>query len=150
MNRLTLAAVLGLAVAGCAHSVSSSAPSHQTEAERCELVHTLMREPAVTQQRSALESEGRELPLPVVVFVRDPEEGLLERFFAEDASACGDSQFRVVRELAREGVVLYLQETPEGYSYDVRRAGPERLSMGGEPQGAVRRNAQGGWVAATD
>jgi hypothetical protein len=95
-------------------------------------------------------NEGRELPVPVVVFVRKPEEGLLERFFDGDSPSCGDEQFRVVRQLSREGLVLYLQDAPEGYTYDARRAGPEDLSMAGAPQGFVRRNAQGGWVAASD
>ncbi|MDY7229975.1 hypothetical protein [Hyalangium rubrum] len=151
MNRLSLAAVLGLAVAGCAHSVTSPTQQPlQTEAARCELVHTLMREPIVSQRLMEMATEGRELPLPVAVFLRDPEQGLLERLFDNDAATCGDAQFRVVRELTREGLVLYLQETPEGYAYDARRAGPEALSMGGEPQGVVRRNGQGGWATATD
>ncbi len=149
MNRLALAPVLGLALVGCAHSTSSPQP-RQTEEARCELVHTLLREPSVTQRLTEMTNEGRELPVPVVVFVRKPEEGLLERFFDGDSPSCGDEQFRVVRQLSREGLVLYLQDAPEGYTYDARRAGPEDLSMAGAPQGFVRRNAQGGWVAASD
>lgn len=115
------------------------------------MVHTLLREPVPSQRLQELSSEeGKQISVPVVVFVRQPEEGLLERFFQGDGSTCGDNHFHVVRQLGREGLVLYLQETPEGYAYDVRRAGPEQLSMGGEPQGVVRRNASGGWVAATD
>jgi hypothetical protein len=151
MNRLALAPVLGLALVGCAHSTASTASEPlQTEAARCELVHTLLREPAVSQRLTELSSDGRELPVPVLVFVRNSEEGLLERLFEGDSPACGDERFRVVRQLAREGLVLYLEEKQEGYAYDARRAGPEQLSMGGAPQGLVRRNAQGGWVAASD
>jgi hypothetical protein len=110
----------------------------------------LLREPVVSQRLAEMTNEGRELPVPVVVFVRKPEEGLLERFFEGDSPACGNEQFRVVRQHAREGLVLYLQESTEGYAYDARRAGPEDLSIAGAPQGIVRRNAQGGWVAASD
>jgi hypothetical protein len=91
-----------------------------------------------------------EVPVQVTVFMRNPEEGLLERLFEGDTPACGGPRFQVVRQLSRQGLVLYLQETPEGYAYASRRAGPEELSMGGEPQGVVRRNAQGGWASATD
>jgi hypothetical protein len=149
MNRLALAGALGLAVAGCAHSV----PSHerlQEEGARCALVQTLLREPVPAQLILDMTSGGRELPVPVAVFVRKPEEELLERFFVGDSPACGDTHFRVVRQLTREGLVLYLRETPDGYAYDARRAGPEDLSMVEEPQGVVRRNAKGGWVATTD
>lgn len=149
MNRLALAPVLGLALVGCAHTASSPRP-FQTEAARCELVHTLLREPAVSQRLSELTNEGLELPVPVVVFMRNPEEGLLERLFEGDSPPCGDTQFQVVRQLSRPGLVLYLQEAPEGYAYDARRGGPEELSMGGTPQGIVRRNAQGGWATAAD
>ena len=149
MNRLALALVLGLALAGCAHTAPTPRP-FQTEAARCELVHTLLREPAVSQRLSELTNEGSELPVPVVVFMRNPEEGLLERLFEGDSPPCGDSQFQVVRQLSRQGLVLYLQEAPEGYAYDARRGGPEELSMGGEPQGVVRRNAQGGWATVTN
>ncbi len=151
MNRLALAALLGLYAVGCAHSGASS--QHlpvEEEVARCELVHTLLREPASAQHLTELTAEGRELPVPVVVFVRKPEEGLLERFFEGDSAECGDMNFRVAGQLSREGLVLYLQETPDGYTYDARRAGPEELSMEGVPQGVVRRKAEGGWVAATD
>jgi hypothetical protein len=150
MNRLALAAALGLTVVGCAHS-EPSAQNLQSEEEKCALVHTLLQEPVPSQRLQEIsEAASQEVSVPVVVFLRDPAEGLLERFFEGDGATCGDNHFHVVRQLGREGLVLYLQETVEGYAYDVRRAGPEQLSMGGEPQGVVRRNASGGWVAATD
>ncbi len=149
MNRLALATALGLGLVGCAHSLPSSARLQQEDA-KCELVRTLLNEPVPAQRISELATEGRELPVPVAVFVRKPEQGLLERFFVGDSPDCGDTQFHVVRQLGRQGLVLYLQETQDGYTYDARRAGPEELSMGGRPQGTVRRKAEGGWVAAGD
>ena len=149
MNRLALATTLGLAVAGCAHSVPPSQRLQEEDA-RCSLVRMLMTEPVPSQHITELASEGRELPVPVAVFLRRPEQGVLERFFSRDSSDCGDAQFHVVRQLGRKGLVLYLQETQDGYSYDAQRAGPDELSMGGAPQGVVRRNSQGGWVAASD
>lgn len=149
MNRLALATTLGLAVVGCSHT-QPAAQRLQEEGARCELIQTLLREPVPAQHVSDLVAQGRDMPVPVAVFVRKPEEGLLERFFEGDGSTCADTHFRVVRQLDSKGLVLYLQETPEGYAYDARRAGPEELSMGGEPQGMVRRRAQGGWAAATD
>jgi hypothetical protein len=149
MKSLALAATLGLTVVGCAHS-EPTAQRVQQEQARCELVQTLMREPVPAQRVAELTSEGKELPVQVAVFIRNPEEGMLERFFEGDATVCEDTQFRVVRQLGSQGLVLYLQETPEGYTYDAQRAGPEGLSMGGAPQGIVRRKAEGGWAAATD
>jgi hypothetical protein len=140
--------MLGLALVGCAHSEASSRPL-QSEEARCELVHTLVREPVVSQRLAQMAKEGRELPVPVTVYLRNPDEGLLERFFESEPS-CGNEQFQAVRQLAREGLVLYLQEVPEGYSYDARRAGPEDLSIAGTPQGLVRRTAEGSWAAASD
>ena len=149
MKRLALATGLGLTVVGCAHSVPAAQRAQEEEA-RCALVQTLMQEPVPAQHVEEYASEGKELPMQVAVFVRDPAEGLLERFFEGDASLCGDTRFRVVQQLGGQGLVLYLQETPEGYTYDAQRAGPEELSMGGAPQGIVRRKAEGGWAAATD
>jgi hypothetical protein len=152
MNRLLLAATGGLALMGCAHSAPSapSAERLQQEDAKCSLVHTLLSEKVPAEHIHELATEGRELPVPVAVFVRHPEQGQLERFFVGDSPDCGDSEFHVVRQLGRKGLVLYLQETPDGYTYDARLAGPEDLSMGGAPQGVVRRKAEGGWVAASD
>jgi hypothetical protein len=149
MNRLALSTTLGLALVGCAHSVPV-AQQLQEEEEKCALVRMVLHEPVPTQEMAAFATEGREPPVPVMVFVRKPEEGLFERFFVGESPECGDEEFRVVRQLGRQGLVLYLQETGRGYAYDARRAGPEELSMGGAPQGVVRRNAGGGWVAASD
>lgn len=149
MIRFSLATTLGLAIGGCAHSVPV-AQRLQEEEEKCALVQTLLREPAPARRLAEFTAEGRELPVPVMVFVRRPEQGLLERFFTGESPECGDDEFRAVRQLGREGLVLYLQETQDGYSYDVHRAGPEQLSMEGKPQGVVRRNGGGGWVAVSD
>lgn len=149
MNRLALAASVGLVVGGCAHSLPSSQAVQQEDA-KCSLVHTLLSEPSPSRQIDEFNSEGREAPVPVAVFVSRPDEGQLERFFVGDAPDCGDARFQVVRQLGRKGLVLYLQETPDGYSYSARRSGPEELSLGGAPQGVVRRKAAGGWVAASD
>jgi hypothetical protein len=149
MNRLALSTTLGLALVGCAHSVPV-AQRLLEEQEKCALVQMVLREPLPAQELAAFASEGREAPVPVTVFVRNPGEGLLERFFVGDSPECGDEQFRVVRQLGRQGLVVYLEETQNGYSYDARRSGPEELSMGGAPQGVVRRNPEGGWAAASD
>jgi hypothetical protein len=149
MNRLALATTLGLGLVGCAHSLPSSQRMQQEDA-KCALVRTLLSEPVPAQRITDLNAEGRELPVPVAVFVRKPDQGVLERFFVGDSPECGDTQFQVVRQLGRQGVVLYLQETPDGYTYDARRAGPEELSMGGTPQGVVHRKAEGGWAVAND
>lgn len=149
MNRLALATTLGLAVVGCAHSVPPSQRIQEEDA-KCSLIRTLLAEPVPSQQIAELTSAGRDMGVPVAVFVRRPDQGVLERFFAGDAPDCGNDQFHVVRQLGRKGLVLYLEETKDGYSYDAQRAGPDDLSMGGAPQGVVRRNAEGGWVAASD
>jgi len=148
MNRLVLATTLGLAIAGCAHSVPV-AQNLQQEGEKCTLVETLLREPVPAQRLAEVVSEGQELPVPVMVFVRKPEQGLLERLFVGESPECGSAEFRVVRQLGRQGLVLYLQEAGGGYSYDAQRVGPEELSMGGAPQGVIRRNGGGGWVATS-
>jgi len=148
MNRLALAPVLGLALVGCAHSQAPSRPLQTAEA-RCQLVQTLAREPVVDQRLSEMVNEGQELPVPLTVFVRNPEEGQLERLFEDDVPQCGGEQFRVVRQLAREGLVIYLHESPDGFAFDARRAGPDDLTMAGSPQGFVRRSTEGGWVASS-
>ncbi len=149
MNRLALAPMLGLALVGCAHTKVAPTPL-QSEEARCALVQTLVREPVVSQHLTEMAADGRELPVLVSVFVRNPEEGRLERLFEDDLPECGGEQFRVVRQLSREGLVLYLQESPEGYAYDARRAGPEDLTMAGAPQGIIRRTAEGSWAVASD
>lgn len=150
MNRLALSTMLGLALVGCAHSVPVTQQLQQ-EQEKCALVQMVLHEPQPAQELAAFANDGTEPPIPVMVFVRKPDQGLLERYFVGESPECGDTQFRVVRQLGRKGLIVYLQEAPNGgYSYDARRAGPEELSMGGAPQGVVRRNPEGGWAAATD
>lgn len=150
MTRLALATLLGLTAVGCAHSGPSAQSLQAREEGKCALLQTLMREPVPARLVAELNAEGREQAVPVMVFVRKPEEGMLERFFGGDTPACGSDEFRVVRQLNQEGLVLYLEERTEGYAYDARRSGPEELSMEGTPQGMVRRDAAGGWVAASD
>lgn len=150
MNRLALSTTLGLALVGCAHSAVPAAQTLQQEDEKCALVRMVLSEPLPAQELAAFAGDGTEPPVPVTVFVRKPEEGLLERLFVGDSPECGDTQFRVVRQLGRQGLVVYLQETPNGYAYDARRSGPEELSMSEVTQGVVRRNPEGGWAAASD
>ena len=149
MNRLALATTLGLGLVGCAHSLPLSQSGQQEDA-KCALVRTLLSEPVPAHHLLELATEGGKLPISVAVFVRKPEQEMLERFFVADSPECGDAQFQVVRQLGRPGVVLYLQETQDGYTYDSRRSGPEELSMSGKPQGTIRRGADGGWAAVSD
>ncbi|WP_224370881.1 hypothetical protein [Hyalangium versicolor] len=151
MNRLALTTTLGLAIVGCAHTAPTAQVQELPQEDaKCALVRTLLSEPGPSQHIAELISEGREQPVSVAVFVRRPEEGMLERFFVGDSPDCGGDEFHVVRQLQRQGLVLYLQETPDGYAYDARRAGPEELSMNGTPQGVIRRKAEGGWAAVSD
>jgi hypothetical protein len=151
MNRLALAATLGLTAVGCSHTQTAARNLQEEEDGKCLLVQTLLREPVPSRYLEELAASGHEAAVPVMVFVRKPDEGMLERFFAGDTPACGSPAFRVVRQFSQRGLVLYLQENQDGYTYDARRAGPEELSMEGAPQGFVRRAASGGgWVAATD
>jgi hypothetical protein len=150
-HRLALAAALGLTAVGCSHTQMAAQRLQEEEGGKCLLVQTLLREPVPARYVEELAATGREETVPVMVFVRKPDEGMLERYFAGDTTACGSKSFRVVRQFNQRGLVLYLQETPEGYTYDARKTGPDQLSMDGAPQGIVRRASSGdGWVAATD
>lgn len=143
-------AALGLGLlgsTGCAHNPARVAVKHEGEAEKCQLLQSVLKEPTPAKLVRELASEGREEPTPVVVFVRRPEESMLERFFAGDAPLCGDGTFKVVQENVLDAVVVYLQEVQDGYAYDARRAGPEELSLEGTPQGLVKREGPA-WVAA--
>ena len=131
---------------GCAHK-ERMAVRREAETEKCQLIQSVLKEPTPAQLVRELASEGREEPTPVVVFVRRPEESMLERFFAGDEPVCGDATFKVVQENVLDAVVVYLQEVQDGYAYDARRAGPEELSLEGTPQGRVTRNGPA-WVAA--
>ncbi|WP_164019337.1 hypothetical protein [Pyxidicoccus trucidator] len=131
---------------GCAHQ-APVAVKREAEAEKCQLVRSVLKEPTPSRLVSELASEGREEPTPVVVYVRRPEESMLERFFEGDEPLCGDDTFQVVQENVLDAVVVYLQEVQDGYAYDARRAGPEQLTLEGKPQGLVKRNGPS-WVAA--
>lgn len=149
IHRVAWAALgLGLlAGTGCAHTPARVAVSRQAEAEKCQLVQSVLKEPAPAQLIQELASEGREEPTPVVVYVRRPEQSMLERFFVGDEPVCGDTSFKVVQDSVLDAVVVYLQEVQDGYAYDARRAGPQELSMEGRPQGLVKRDGLS-WVAS--
>jgi hypothetical protein len=135
-----------LGATGCVHTVPI-AERRVAEAEKCQLVQSVLKEPTASKLVQELTSEGREEPAPVVVYVRRPEEAMLERFFEGERPLCGDGTFQVVQENVLDAVVVYLHEVQDGYAYDVRRAGPEELSMEGTPQGAVKR-AGAAWVSS--
>jgi hypothetical protein len=139
-------ALLALVAAGCVRAPPAVVRS-QDESVKCELVRTLMREPLPQQYLAQLAAEGHEGLAPVLVFIHRPEEGLLERLFAGEPT-CGDEGFRVVQQILKNSVVLYLQPQGEGYAYDVRRSELEGLALGGTPRGAVRREG-GSWVASS-
>ncbi|AKQ65260.1 hypothetical protein A176_002172 [Myxococcus hansupus] len=140
--------LLGLGVlggTGCAHQ-APLAVRQGVEAEKCELVHRLMKEPVPSQVVQQVAATGRDEPAPVVVYVRRPEQAMLERFFSGDAPSCGDATFKVVQENVLDAVVVYLQEVQDGYAYDARRASHDELSLEGKPQGMLKRRGPE-WVA---
>ncbi|MBZ4419985.1 hypothetical protein [Myxococcus sp. RHSTA-1-4] len=142
---------LGLGVlggAGCAHQ-PRVAEQRVEEVEKCQLVRSVLQEPEPARLVKELASDGREEPAPVVVYVRRPEQAMLERFFADDAPLCGDATFKVVQENVLDAVVVYLQEVQDGYAYDAHRAGPQELSMEGKPQGIVKRQGYS-WVVSPE
>lgn len=135
-----------LATTGCARTLPY-AQRQEVETDKCELVQTLMRQPSPSRAAKQIVSEGREEQVPVVVYVRHPEEAMLERFFHGDPE-CGDPTFKVVQDNVVDAVVVYLQEVQGGYAYDARRAGPEQLSVDdSQPQGTLKREGST-WVAA--
>ncbi|MCP3144756.1 hypothetical protein [Pyxidicoccus xibeiensis] len=135
-----------LGAAGCAHQ-APVAVRREAEAEKCQLVQSVLKEPGPSQVVREIAAQGREEPTPVVVYVRRPEESMLERFFAGEEPLCGDATFKVVQENVLDAVVVYLQEVQDGYAYDARRAGPEDLALEGKPQGLVKRQGPA-WVAS--
>jgi len=140
--------LLGLGMlggAGCAHQ-ARLAEREAVEAEKCGLVHRLLREPGPSRVVQEVAAAGRDEPAPVVVYVRRPEQAMLERFFSGDAPSCGDATFKVVQENVLDAVVVYLQEVQGGYAYDARRASHDQLSIEGTPQGVLKRRGLG-WVA---
>ena len=148
MKRLVLPALLALASTGCSHAPvpAATAPKHD-EAGKCELVQALMRERVPQRLLGDMTEEGQSTPAQVLVFVRQPDEAVLERFFAGDP-ACAGPGFKVVRDITRETLVLFLQPQGEGYVYDAQRAGPDRMSLGGEAKGAVQKR-EGVWAASS-
>ena len=146
MKRFLLPALCCLAATACVRSPSAVVDTQQ-ESAKCELVRTLMNEPPAVRQLMQLASEGREMPAPLLVFVRRPEEGSLERFFVGEP-ACADATYTVVRENLRPSVALFLEPTEGGYTFDVQRVGPEALSLEGTAQGRVKLQG-GSWVASS-
>jgi hypothetical protein len=145
---LLTAAALALALQGCAHApppggASGAGPVRLDAAARCELVSTLIQEPEPARLLQALKPAAGQAP--VMVFVRT--DGLLERFFTEDAQ-CQGAGFRVQRQSDAEALVLYLEPTAQGgYSYEARRTSPDALVLDGPPTGHVSRGEKG-WVAS--
>jgi hypothetical protein len=146
MKRLLLPALCCLAATACVRSPSAVIDTQQ-EAGKCELVRTLMNEPPAVRQLMQLASEGREMPAPVLVFVRRADEGSLERFFVGEP-ACADATYSVVRDNLGPSVALFLEPTEGGYTFDVQRVGPEALSLDGAAQGRVKLEG-GAWVASS-
>ncbi|MCY1079737.1 hypothetical protein [Archangium lansingense] len=148
MKRLVLPALLALAATGCMRSRASLIKPDE-EASKCELVQTLMREPVTQQLLSGLMADGREGPSQVLVFVRRPEESMLERLFAGEDPSCGGPHYKVVQQITTDAVVLFLQPRVGGYVYDVQRVAPDELSLGGEAKGAVMKSEAGTWVSSS-
>ncbi|HYO51577.1 hypothetical protein [Archangium sp.] len=146
MKRLVVPALLALAATGCMRSHASLIKPEE-EAGKCELVQTLMREQVPRQLLSGLMADGRDGPVQVLVFVRRPEQAMLERLF-EGEPSCGGSNYRVVQQSTTDALVLFLQPRADGYIYDAQRAAPDELSRGGEAKGAVSKRDGGGWVAS--
>jgi hypothetical protein len=147
MKQLVLPALLALAATGCMRSRAALVDPQQ-EAGKCELVQTLMREPAPQQYLSNLAATGRDGPTQVLVFVRRPEQSMLERLFAGEPN-CGGYNYHVVQQSTTEALVLFLQPQGEGYAFDVQSAAPDELSLGGTPKGTVSKRDGGGWAASS-
>ncbi len=148
MKRLVLPALIALAASGCVHS--RAAPVNPTEETgKCELVQTLLREPVSQRYLSELASEGREGPAQVLVFVRRPEQDMLERLFAGAEPSCDGYNYKVVQQSTTNALVLFLQPRGDGYAFDVQRAAPDELSLGGEPKGTLTKRDGGGWAASS-
>jgi hypothetical protein len=148
MKRLVLPALIALAASGCMRS-RAALVNPTEEAGKCELVQTLMREPAPQGYLSELAESGRDGPAQVLVFVRRPEQDMLERLFAGDEPSCGGYNYNVVQQSTTNALVLFLQPLGEGYTFDVQRAAPDELSLGGAPKGTLTKREGGGWVASS-
>ena len=148
MKRLVLPALLALAATGCMRSRASLIKPEE-EASKCELVQALMREHVPQQLLAGLAADGHDGASQVLVFVRRPEQAMLERLFASDEPQCGGSNYKVVQAITTEAVVLYLQPRGTGYIYDAQRATPDALSLGGEAKGAMAKDDGGAWVSSS-
>ncbi|HEX8438513.1 hypothetical protein [Archangium sp.] len=147
MKRLVLPALIALAASGCMRS-RAALVNPTEEAGKCELVRTLMREPVPQRFLSELVA-GRDGPAPVLVFVRRPEQDMLERLFAGDEPSCGGYNYSVVQQSTTDALVLFLQPLGDGYTFDVQRAAPDELSLGGAPRGTLTKRDGGGWAASS-
>jgi hypothetical protein len=146
MTRLVLPALIALAATGCVRS-SETLINPSEEAGKCELVQTLMRERVSQGLLSELASQGSDGPAQVLVFVRRPDQSMLERLFQGDPS-CGGPNYKAVQDITMKAVVVFLQPQSDGYVFDAQLAAPNELSLGGEPKGAVMKRDGGGWVAS--
>ncbi|WP_146209738.1 hypothetical protein [Vitiosangium sp. GDMCC 1.1324] len=148
MKRLLLLALLALAAPGCMRSRASLIKPEE-EANKCELVRALMRERVPQQILSGLSADGHDGLSQVLVFLRRPEQAMLERLFAADEPSCGGTNYKVVQQITTEAVVLFLQPRGTGYIYDAQRATPDALSLGGEAKGAMTKDDGGAWVSSS-
>ncbi|MET0402737.1 MAG: hypothetical protein ABW123_10055 [Cystobacter sp.] len=147
MKRLALPALLALAVTGCQHARAPvSEVAREDDAGKCALVQTLVREQLPRDILSGLESD-HDGPSQVLVFVRGEDEAVLERLFSGDPS-CRGSNFKVVQEITREALVLFLERQGAGFVYDAQRAAPDRMSLGGKARGTVTKRS-GVWAASS-
>ena len=148
MKRLVLSALLALAATGCMRSRAALVDPAE-EAGKCELVQTLMRQPLPQEYLAQLAATGRDGLAQVLVYVRRPEQNLLERLFEGEEPRCGGLNYSVVQQSTTQALVLFLQPQGNGYAFDVQRAAPDELSLGGEPKGTVTKNDGGGWAASS-
>ncbi|HEX8822000.1 MAG TPA: hypothetical protein VF794_18890 [Archangium sp.] len=148
MKSLVLPTLLALAATGCMHSRERLANPAE-EAGKCELVQTLMRQPLPQAYLAQLAAGGRDEPAQVLVYVRRPEQSLLERLFEGEETTCGGLGYNVVQQSTTRALVVFLQPTGNGYTFDVQRAAPDELSLGGEPKGVVTKSDGGGWAASS-
>lgn len=147
MKRLVLPALLALAATGCMRSRAALVDPKE-EAAKCELVQAIMREPVPQRHLAELAESGRDGPAQVLVFLRRPEQNLLERLFAGEPK-CGGYKYNVVQDSTMQAMVLFLQPQGDGYAFDVQSAAPDELSLGGEPKGLLTKRDDGGWAASS-
>ena len=110
--------------------------------DRCALVQAVMAEPTSRALLEALQPRF-EGPVPLAVYVRRPEEGMLERFLIQEL-ACATAEFRIVARAPARALLLYLADAPQGFTFALEQGSPEDLALEGDPQGRVVR-AGSGW-----